>query len=514
MLLKENPFYLLEIDSLTNKQGINEAADDKSFDDPENEEKYENARDSLFNLRKRVNAEISWFLGMSWQDVPKSGSELRSRQNYPNPIATFTAILNEIPNLSVEDAVVKIPKLDSLYSKLKPETIKRIINQDRKKAGITLLQDNEIINESLKNLDEDVHQAILKLIRKMKQPVYTRLVNEIAENLVRQKASYGNLLIRFFDTYDLDITKHVLDEEKEIKKILSDKNIIHKTSCFGELEIHVRKVASMTKARCVLSDAKGINDFGEVREIFRFIYDKCFEFYNEDDDANLSYRTMILLKDNFPIFVKKIPEFEKNFEIIKGIVSRDSEQNGNIQSSQLINTSQAYQDAKAAFEEILSQINTRGHFADGYKQENSSFLHNDFEKSYKNIVYSFLHRTGYSSEEMVRVHEYAAIIYLKIAKLYTWIDAWNLTKEYANMAYEQARYTNNLSLKKNVEELKNELAKVNTTRAVSQKGKSSDSDHFWTIVIICAVIGLFVKGFEGAFVSFLIGLFIASKMNK
>ena len=198
MLLKENPFYLLEIDSLTSKQGINEAADDKSFDDPDNEEKYENARDSLFNLRKRVNAEISWFLGMSWQDVPKSESELKSRQNYPNPIATFTAILNEIPDLSVEDAVVKIPELDSLYLKLKPEIIKQIINQDRKKAGIALVQDNEIIDEGLKNLDEDVHQAILKLTRKMKQPVYTRLANEIAENLVRQKASYGNLLLRFF----------------------------------------------------------------------------------------------------------------------------------------------------------------------------------------------------------------------------------------------------------------------------------------------------------------------------
>lgn len=80
------------------------------------------------------------------------------------------------------------------------------------------MQDNEIIDEGLKNLDEDVHQAILKLTRKMKQPVYTRLANEIAENLVRQKASYGNLLLRFFDTYDLDITKYVLDEEKEIKK--------------------------------------------------------------------------------------------------------------------------------------------------------------------------------------------------------------------------------------------------------------------------------------------------------
>ena len=346
MLLKENPFYLLEIDSLTSKQGINEAADDKSFDDPDNEEKYENARDSLFNLRKRVNAEISWFLGMSWQDVPKSESELKSRQNYPNPIATFTAILNEIPDLSVEDAVVKIPELDSLYLKLKPEIIKQIINQDRKKAGIALVQDNEIIDEGLKNLDEDVHQAILKLTRKMKQPVYTRLANEIAENLVRQKASYGNLLLRFFDTYDLDITKYVLDEEKEIKKILSDKNIIHKASSFSDLEIHVRKVASMTKARCLLTDAKGTEDFGEIIRIFQFIYDKFFDFYNEDHDANLSYRIIILLKDNFPIIAKKKSGFEKNFETIKDIVSREGEKNRNKHTSQLVNTSQVYQDAE------------------------------------------------------------------------------------------------------------------------------------------------------------------------
>ncbi|NME19440.1 hypothetical protein [Megasphaera elsdenii] len=514
MLLKENPFYLLEIDSLTSKQGINEAADDKSFDDPDNEEKYENARDSLFNLRKRVNAEISWFLGMSWQDVPKSESELKSRQNYPNPIANFTAILNEIPDLSVEDAVVKIPELDSLYLKLKPEIIKQIINQDRKKAGIALVQDNEIIDEGLKNLDEDVHQAILKLTRKMKQPVYTRLANEIAENLVRQKASYGNLLLRFFDTYDLDITKYVLDEEKEIKKILSDKNIIHKASSFSDLEIHVRKVASMTKARCLLTDAKGTEDFGEIIRIFQFIYDKFFDFYNEDHDANLSYRIIILLKDNFPIIAKKKSGFEKNFETIKDIVSREGEKNRNKHTSQLVNTSQVYQDAEAAFEEILSQINTRGHFADGYKQENSSFLYNDFEKSYKNIVYSFLHRTGYSPEEMVRVHEYAAIIYLQIANLSTWIDAWNLTRKYANLAYEQARYSNDMKLRQKVENLKNELAKVDATQAVSQTKKSSESTTIRWVLIICTIIGIAVGGLEGALAGFLIGCFIANSIEK
>ena len=91
------------------------------------------------------------------------------------------------------------------------------------------------------------------------------------------------------------------------------------------MENNVRKVASMTKARCLLTDAKGTEDFGEIIRIFQFIYDKFFDFYNEDHDANLSYRIIILLKDNFPIIAKKKSGFEKNFETIKDIVSREGE---------------------------------------------------------------------------------------------------------------------------------------------------------------------------------------------
>ena len=115
---------------------------------------------------------------------------------------------------------------------------------------------------------------------------------------------------------------------------------------------------------------------------------------------------------------------------------------------------------------------------------------------------------------MVRVHEYAAIIYLQIANLSTWIDAWNLTREYANLAYEQARYSNDMKVRQKVENLKNELAKVDATQAVSQTKKSSESTTIRWVLIICTIIGIAVGGLEGALAGFLIGCFIANSIEK
>lgn len=516
MLLNENPFYLLEIDSLTNKQNIDEAAEDKSFDDPEHEKIYENARDSLFNPRKRIAAEISWFLGMSWNDIPKNQSELKTRNDYPNPVAVFASAMNRIPDLEVEDAVVKIPELDSLYAKLKSEQIEKIINQDRKKAGIPLLQDTAVIDEGLRSLQEDVHQAILMLTKKMKHPVYTRLVNEIAEKLTQKKISYGNILIRFFDTYNLDINKDVLAEKAEIRRILDDKNILYKASLINELEIHMRKVASMTKARCLLSNLKGIDDFGEVEEIFIYIWQKCADFFMKNNNAIVAYRVMSLVEDNFSILAKRFPNFERDFEKIKGIVSEESgkRQESHTWTNQLINHSHVYVEAESAFKEILSQIEAKGHFTDGYRQENSRFLYNDFEKSYRNIIYAFLNRTEYNSDEMIKVHEYAALIYLKIAKLYTWINGWNASREYANMAYEQVKYTNNTTLKKQVDDLKSDLTKVGTVQSVSQPKRSSRAGMEYLILGICVFIGMIKGGVGGIIVGFIIGIIIIDVISN
>ena len=62
MEIKGNAFDVLGVTPEDDIASINEAADEKSWKDEANESMYEAARETLTNPRKRLQAEVPWFL--------------------------------------------------------------------------------------------------------------------------------------------------------------------------------------------------------------------------------------------------------------------------------------------------------------------------------------------------------------------------------------------------------------------------------------------------------------------
>ena len=518
MLLEENPFYILGVHSQSDKNSILEAAEDKSFDDTENEDAYNRARDILLNPHKRIAAEVSWFLGVSSADLKGLLDDLEHVYTFQNEVEEFVVIVNRLKQLDIETAVKQIIRLDSLYTELLPEKVRFLINADRKSAGFPLVQEVQDIQQGIHGLEDDVHRAIQQYTKKLKRPVYSRLANEIAENVSRNKNIFGSILTRFFDTYKLDMSTYVLKEQADMEQLF--KNETYTSDFFlNHLESHVRVMSSITKAECILIDSRGEDSFSsDVENYFSTLARNALAIRDEGR-RDIAYKIFLLLKECFPLVAKRYKDFESILQDLKRNnqpVGRPVRRPVGRQSSTF-----AYKEAETAFEEILKQIEAEGHFEAGYENQNRNFLQNSFEKSFKKIVEEFIRHSGSTPEEKEAVFLYASLIYLQVGNLYTWINDAKLANEYGKKAQEYARLGSDQKIYNAACELVNATSHTvshTVQSATAQSGGNANGNKTgngatW-IVCICIFLGICGGGIAGGVIGFIIGCVIANAVCK
>ena len=134
MTFEENPFRVLQVSIYADKATINERADELSFEDPDREEIFEQARMILLNPKKRIAAEIHWFL-----------------DNF-----------HEEKYYKVEDktSVLDIFFIDRKYSELNAEEILKQINSARVKSKFPAVKDTAAIKSELKNIRYEIRGKI------------------------------------------------------------------------------------------------------------------------------------------------------------------------------------------------------------------------------------------------------------------------------------------------------------------------------------------------------------------
>ena len=88
MTIKDNPFYILNASPRDSKQILHEKAEDKAFELPE--EVCRNAERILLNPKKRLEAEVSWFPGVSPKRSEKFFLKLRKTKKTMLSLWIFT----------------------------------------------------------------------------------------------------------------------------------------------------------------------------------------------------------------------------------------------------------------------------------------------------------------------------------------------------------------------------------------------------------------------------------------
>lgn len=175
MRLSENPFYILGVKPEDSLEKIEEAADDRIWQDEENQAKYEKARDILSYPAKRLDAEVCWIFkdldsiySLGYSDFENSiinrdisrrevlilGIELLYRYDGENIAAD--------KNRKLQECVYIIRSLTSCYEELWNQDylahLRSSINSSRKQAGLPFLPNDKMVQDQLESC---LHQDIL-----------------------------------------------------------------------------------------------------------------------------------------------------------------------------------------------------------------------------------------------------------------------------------------------------------------------------------------------------------------
>ncbi len=190
MTFEENPFRVLQVSIYDTKAAINERADELSFEDPDREEIFEQARTILLNPKKRIAAEIRWFLDNS----------------------------HEEKYYSVEDktSVLDIFFTDRKYSGLNAKEILKQINSARAVAKFPAVQDTAVIKSELKNIHYEIREKIQDLLKDMTRDERIRFANDLADFLIND--DFRIIDEDFFECYRLEMTSFLEKTAEQIIK--------------------------------------------------------------------------------------------------------------------------------------------------------------------------------------------------------------------------------------------------------------------------------------------------------
>lgn len=232
MEVNENAFDLLGVTPEDGIARINDAKDDKSWVDEPNESMYEAARETLTNPRKRLQAEVPWFL--------------------KNSNSAFS-LMNEVQNCRGTDirlVVQKIVALDDEYKQaLQEESLNDIYTDiiiSRKKAGISADIEQDDIEEALSQLlEEGAKAAIDTLLRKCSTQEAAQIGNVIAKEMIqpgigKYPKKYGDCIRFFIDLYnmkvqnELDTRSEKIQQDIEAAKVYT--SVAQLSSLFQEIE--------------------------------------------------------------------------------------------------------------------------------------------------------------------------------------------------------------------------------------------------------------------------------------
>lgn len=526
---QENPFYILQIPMTAAKSVINDKTDDLCFDDPDHEEKYEEARSLLSNPQKRISAEIRWFPGISDSEDRKLKADLSQGKPlsgiFANDLVHMNALIYNLSCEKEDQMIIVLAEIDRLYQKISLEDIRMWINATRQKAHITPIQNTEILRTDWNEIRNDVRSAVQSVVKGMRRERYTRFANELAKQTFGRK-DFGVILEDFFSTYQLDMNAFIMEKKEKISQLIqcvadspNEKNI-------KDLEMEIQPFSSVIRPVAMMQEAKGIDDSAGAFEIYRKVYDLSVDFYKEDKDKYALLLLQLLNRAfSYVRWIKK--QLDNDIPIVQEAV--DANQGTAV-----------FEEANKAIREILDEEDKKLYFEKGHNGQIMSFYRNEFSNCYRKVIDEFIKRNGYRPDEYKIICYGAGLIYKQMASSLTWADRYDLAFELLQYAYQYAHDSEDQELIKKIQDEKNnvhasletqeksknkrkeELSPASTssyshprTPSSSQKpAKESDDSSSGSggclLMLLFAVIGGAIGGPFGFFVGIFLGSYLSS----
>lgn len=416
MEIKGNAFDVLGVTPEDDIASINEAADEKSWKDEANESMYEAARETLTNPRKRLQAEVPWFL--------------------KNSNSAFS-LMNEVQNCRGTDirlVVQKIVALDDEYKQaLQEESLNDIYTDiiiSRKKAGISADIEQADIEEALSQLlEEGAKAAIDTLLRKCSTQEAAQIGNVIAKEMIqpgigKYPKKYGDCIRFFIDLYNMKVQNELDTRSEKIQQDIEAAKVYTSVAQLSPLFQEIEWFDYLAQPLQLYFEDQGQADKQSQSEDIAGSLRKLSLFYhNERQLTELSIAVTEKAMQVFAENPKVLQQLQEDDEILK----------------QQVQVKPLTDDLEIVFVQVARFVDRKK----GKEASNSAQI-----MSHKDQWVSALHRAASRLEQLSPSEKAAAAgflaqAYYTLATACTWADMWDYAYIVAKEGLIYARQSGN-----------------------------------------------------------------------
>lgn len=450
MRIIDNPFYLLDVKITDDVNTIDDKAEMKAFVDEDNARKYENARIMLTSPNRRLDAEIRWFyndcskiLKTFKQHSPLNDTGLSFREKYIYYLEQLYNIDRDYFDNSYDydeaiNYVVSVIKIiDNSYRWMLDEDevdfLLSNIDDAREYAGISLVDDPNLIKESLLNLLNDSREALTFFMKENDFRDIAKIVNIIAKdkiesNIGAKNKNYSDVIEQMIIIYSDSIVKHELIAfQNKIFNLMDEAKDYNSENDLKALCDMVRLFDYYAQPiQLFLQDTGNSEKQSESNDIADGLRHLALYYSNEKGLTNLSKIINELIIEVFP----ELPS-------VLALAQDDKE---NI--DEIISFTKVKDAVKVVIEDLDDNI---------VQEQNSVSLNQKYIVANCCRWLQILDNTANTikvsaSEDKEDKYYLVAIAYLRLSSACTWGECWQLALEYCLKGKEYAHLSNDKKL--------------------------------------------------------------------
>jgi len=323
-MIKENPFYILEVSTRDTRQKIVEMAEDKSLE--LDEELVQKAQSNLVTPSRRLTAELDWFPGVAPARISKiidalDSGNLGQINQYDLPILAqinfyIELLENENVHLSKQNLRDYIENIVKVFDSVDVDIILRDINEDRMIAKFPEIDNPEPILTAIADKKRIIVKAILSRLNQLDIEDLIQTLTKIVDDATSHgEYPSSDIIDDIVDDYKLHVQKFLEEEAEKIEQAIE---IIQEKASKGEKVIEplvdkllnaIQKWDDVAQPIQLSTKSRGTNDVIS-EDVARKVRSLGIDLFNNYQYVKLSQK----ISEKIKILFEELPEVHEQIK--------------------------------------------------------------------------------------------------------------------------------------------------------------------------------------------------------
>lgn len=247
-ILHKNPFFVLNVTCTDSRKVIASATDQLSLIN--GNENYDEVQNTLINPKKRLSAEIDWFVDLDSSQL----EDIRTCIHEKNPInyENFTSLSKLNASLynfnlveGIDPSLIRydILELDEQYSELDIEEITGLINAARSTANMVSTREQDVLFELGRKRDS-INQLISNKLTEIGGEEYIELITMLANDYSElNEYDEGVVISDILNQYEIRMQSEIEEKTAKIRSFIEHlKGLPANTSLKYSIQALIRQV--------------------------------------------------------------------------------------------------------------------------------------------------------------------------------------------------------------------------------------------------------------------------------